>query len=58
MIDVDEVEPDGLMAQLHLPGARRSDGPLFELQNLGAAGLAEDDGAAHGFFRGADFGRA
>ncbi len=32
-------------------------GRLLELQDLRSAQFVDDDGAAHGFFRGADFGR-
>src|SRR5688572_15389094 len=48
MIDVDEVEARGVLADPDLAGAGIADLDLFPLQNLGAAGLMDSDGAGHG----------
>src|SRR5690606_23787230 len=58
LVDVDEVEPDGLVADHHLAWPRRERRALLELQDLGTAGLVDENGAAHFLVLGADLGRA
>ena len=59
LVGVDEVEPDRrLLRTATCPGPGSPTWPVLELQDLGAAGLANDDGLLmSGCFLGADLGR-
>src|SRR5690606_6657077 len=58
LVDVDEVEPDGPVADPDFASAGFAGLALLETQDVRAAVLADDDCSAHFFFLGADFGRA
>src|SRR5207342_2675351 len=48
LVDIEEVEADGVVADPHLLRARLADRQVDELHLLGAAGLVDADGGAHG----------
>ena len=48
MIDVDEVEAGGFLAEPDLAGAGLADLDLFPLQDLGPSGLMDSDRVRHG----------
>jgi hypothetical protein len=48
VIDIDEIQPDGAMAQPDLAGARFADRDLLPLEHFGAAGLVDANGMRHG----------
>jgi hypothetical protein len=45
---IDEIEPDGMVADADLTGAGLAHGHVNELEFFGATGLADLDGEAHG----------
>ncbi len=48
MIDIDEVEAGGFLAELDLTGSGLADLDLFPLQDVGTAGLMDSDRVGHG----------
>jgi hypothetical protein len=48
VVGIDEVDPDGRVANAGLPWSRLTDINLLPLEDLGTAGLVQADGSGHG----------